>query len=400
MAKRANSEGTLYQRKDGRWAAGVTVLKDGAHQRVFKYAATQAEARKLLTSLKKNQDDGRPINFDRLSLRQWLDVWLDDFVKPNRSPRTYGEYYSVLRREVPETLGKLPLTQVRGEHLQRLFMTIASKGKGRTSEHLRAVLRASFNRAMKLQRIVTNPVAGTDPVQFKRKVAGTLTSQEAERLLVSAQTAGDRFEPLWTLLIALGLRSGEAFALKPEDVDLDNRRMDVQRSLARVKLPGQKEGHWIEKEPKTLGSCRSFRLPEIVIRAIVRQLAQREADLIRAGKTWENAPYLFTTPLGGPLYASTVLSALHAACELAEVPKVRIHDLRHTCGSFLAAQGVALPVLMDVLGHTQVVTAKRYIHTSEELRGTALDSVGKLLAPVPPRPKGDDSRADGTARPN
>ncbi len=384
MSKRANSEGTIYERSDGRWVASVTVLRDGIRKRISRYAATQGDARKLLTSVKKNQDDGRPVDFDKLTFRQWLDIWLSTFIKPNRSPATFSNYHYVLATGVPDDLGKLPLNRIRAEHLQALFSSIAATGHGRTAENLRAVLRAAFGRAVKLQKVPLNPIAGTEPIRFVRKDGSALTTEQADALLKSARAANDRFEPLWVILISLGLRRGEAFGLKPEDIDFEARHLAIQRTLAWVKLPGQKDGHWVEKEPKTLRSRRSYRLPEIAVKAFTRQLAQREAEQVKAGKSWRNAPYVFTSERGGPLHGSNVVAALHAACALAEVPQVRVHDLRHSCGSFLAAQGVALPLIMDILGHTQVATAKRYIHSSNELRGIALDSVGELLAPAKP----------------
>lgn len=75
---------------------------------------------------------------------------------------------------MPEALGKMPLALVRAEQLQRLFTGIAAKGKGRSAEFLRAVLRAAFRRALKRSRVAVNPVAGTEAVRFTRQTGNVL----------------------------------------------------------------------------------------------------------------------------------------------------------------------------------------------------------------------------------
>lgn len=400
--KRGNAEGSIYQRGDGRWTAAVTIIEAGRKRRVWRYASTQGEARQLLTKLKSNQDDGRPVHFDRMTLREWLDFWLSDFIKPNRSPQTYASYHHLLA-VIPQDLAKTQLSKVQPERLQQLFVSIAEKGKGRTAELTRAVLRSSFNRAVKLRRLASNPVTGTDPIQFNRKEGTALTAAQAEALLSAARGAEDRLEDLWTLMICLGLRRGEALGLKPDDFQLTGktRTLAIQRSLTWLKLPGSKEGAWIEKPPKTERSQRRLTLPQVAVDAVVRQLARRDAEKIEAGKNWRNYPHLFTTERGEPLHGSNIVAALHSACVRAKVPAVRVHDLRHTCGSFLAARGVPLTVIMSILGHTQVSTARRYLHETQEVIGAALEQVGELLVnrkpPTPAETQVQEPASSGVA---
>lgn len=385
MAKRANNEGTIYQRADGRWVAQVSEIHEGKVRRVSRYAKTQGEARKKLTELKQRQDAGRKVIFANCTLREWLTYWLDNHVKPNRSPATYASYHGVLKH-VPEALGKLQLAKVTPEQLQSLFVGIAAKGTGRTADLLRSTMRAAFNRALKSRRVHENPVTLTDAVQFRADTGTPLTADQARRLIEVAKVREDRFADAWVLMIALGLRRGELLGLKPADVDFASGRIQIHRTLTRLKLPGEMQGNWIEKETKTAGSHRTLALPAIAADALRRQIARRT----------ESAPrceYLFFSESGGPVHGGSLTDALQAACDAAKVPRVRLHDLRHSCGTFLGSQGVALTVIMSILGHTQTATAKRYIHTTAEVQAASLAKVADVLNPPP------EAAEDGETKP-
>ena len=146
MSKRGPNEGSVYQRADGRWCAQVSVWdKDGRRRLVGRYARTQGQARRLLTELKSKQDAHRlVVGGKTATVRAWLDIWLETFIKPNRAPRTYQSYYGLLKEHIPDRIGALPLTKLAPETLQQHFTAIAASGLGRTGELLRAVLRSSF----------------------------------------------------------------------------------------------------------------------------------------------------------------------------------------------------------------------------------------------------------------
>jgi integrase len=376
MPKRASNEGSIFQRADGRWVAQVTEIHEGKRRLVSRYAPTQGEARKKLTALKQRQDAGQKVVFGKMTLREWLDYWLDNHVKPNRSPATYASYHGTLKLHVPDDLGRLLLDKVTPEHLQSLFTSIAAK-KARTADLLRSILRASFNAALKLRRVPENPARLTDAVRFRPNIGKPLSADQARRLIEVSKLNEDRFADAWVVMISLGLRRGELAGLKPADVDLGAGVVHIRRSLGRLKMPGEKHGRWIEKETKTQGSERSLALPKIASEALCRQMERRAKDAPRC-------EYLFFTETGGPVHGGVLTDSLQKACDAAKVPRVRVHDLRHSCGTFLGSQGVALTVIMSILGHTQTATAKRYIHTTAEVQAASLAKVADVLNPPPP----------------
>jgi integrase len=378
MAKRrrGNQEGSIFQRKDGRWVAQISYQgPDGTTKLVPKYFHTADAARRALTATKSKQDAHRLVISGKATVREWLDVWLEDFVKPNRAKRTHKSYHDVLALHLPEEVGKVPLAKLAPETLQRLFNTVAGGGHGRTAELLRVTLRAAFNRAVKLRRMECNPVLGTETPKYMPKETATWTAEQAGRFLDAAECV--RNGALFVAALSLGLRKGEAIGLRPEDVDLVNRVLHIRRTLSWIKQPGEKEGHWDVREPKR-GSVRDLRTSETVYRVLARHLARRSEEGLKA-KTWKDSGYLFVSPTGAPLHERNVSGVFYSICKIAGIPRLRFHDTRHTCGTLLHVQGADLFIIQEVLGHSQLSTTRRYTHVPIQLTGAAIDGLDALM---------------------
>jgi len=263
---RADGEGSIFQRGDGKWVAQVQFVgPDGKRKVKTKVTSKQGDARRRLTEMKGAQDAHRLVVCGKATVRNWLDVWLEEFIRPNRAPRTYRSYYEVLKQHLPARIDNMALTRLAPEDVQRVLNHVADGGHARTADLLRAVLRSAFNKAVRLRRMATNPVLGTDPIKCVSRETATFTADEGRRFLDAAE--GDRLGALFMIALSLGLRKGEVIGLKRADIDLESRVLHIRRSLAWVKLPGEREeGRWIEREPKrgssaTLTSSASIRGP-------------------------------------------------------------------------------------------------------------------------------------------
>jgi integrase len=309
---------------------------------------------------------------------------LETFIRPNRAPSTYEGYHRLLKQNVPDSIAATPLTRLAPETLQQHLNGIAAQ-HGRTAELLRSVLRSAFNKAVKLHRLETNPVLGTDAVQYKHLETTPFASEEAQRFLRAAE--GDRLGAAFTIAVSLGLREGEVCGLKREDVDLDNRLVHVRRSLSWLKLPDQKKGQWIEREPKQ-HSTGDLPMTLTIFNSLVRHLGRRAQEAATT-KGWKDSGYLFTSVTGAPLHARNLLGAFHSLCDAAKVPRIRFHDTRHTAGTMLHLQGADPFVIQKVLRHSQLVTTRRYVHIPVPITKAALDRVDVLYTPLPEKPGTD-----------
>lgn len=379
---RGDGEGSIFSRGD-KWIAQVTfIAPDGTRKIVRRVADTQNAARQKLTGLKSDQDAHKLVITGRATVRNWLDVWLAEFIQPRRAPRTFCNYHDVLEQNLPERLSKMPLTKLAPEDLQRLFNTVAEK-HARTADLLRAVLRSSFNKAVRLNRLKINPVLATDPIHRVEQESAVFTPEQA---LVFLDAAKDhRLGALFTVALSLGLRKGEASGLKPEDIDLDGRVVHIRRSLQWVRMPDAKEGHWIDRPPKR-GSFRDLPMTEAVYRSLVSQMARRQGEAATT-RGWIDSGYLFVSVTGAPLHEKNISNEFYALCDSVNVPRIRFHDCRHSCGSFLNAQGASAFTIQKILGHSQLSTTNRYTHIPLVVSKAALDGVDTLVEATRKKPE-------------
>jgi integrase len=357
---RADGEGSVFKRGD-KFIAQVTWLgPSGKRHTKMKVASKEGDARKALTKLQTSRDAGRLVVTGRTTAGEWLTAWLETYVKDNRAPKTYTGYHQTITNYVPDYIRRIPLGKIAEatEAFDSLFGHVKKENGGRTAENLRTVLRASFNVAKKKRRIETNPIVDTEPIRYDRAETGTFTLEEGLRFLDAAEN--DRLGCLFVVMLSLGLREGEGIGLKADDIELDACVLHVRRSLQWNKMPGEKEGRWIERPPKAK-SKRDLPITETIRRAVIQHLARRQKEA--GGKGWlQDSGYLFTSVSGAPLHARNVLEAFHQLCDAAQVPRIRVHDARHSCATLLHAQKADGFTIQQVLGHSQLSTTRRYTH--------------------------------------
>ena len=146
----------------------------------------------------------------------------------------------------------------------------------------------------------------------------------------------------------VGLRLGEALALGWHDVDLVGGTLTVRRSLQRV------DGKLQFVEPKTEKSRRTVLLPPVAVELLKRHRTRQRKERLLAGGDRQESGLAFTSTLGTPLDERNVRRAFKEVLTTAKLPKMRIHDLRHTCATLLLARGVHPKVVGEILGHSQV----------------------------------------------
>jgi integrase len=212
----ANNMGNISLRKDGRWQGRVS-LPDG--ERKYIYASTEQDCVARMQALLNDVRLGVPVPTKDQTLSVFLTDWLENTIKPNRAPSTYSNYKQMVNLYITPALGKLKLTRLTGQDIQRFenqlrMRSVARTGKPmseRTVQLCHGILRAALNKAVKFGLTARNPVLSVDPPQVRRKEVKPLTQEQARVLLHNVR--GTRLEAFWTVGISLGVRPGEAFGL-------------------------------------------------------------------------------------------------------------------------------------------------------------------------------------------
>lgn len=371
MSRRANGEGSIYQRKDGRWTGAVYVLnRDGGRQRRQVYGRTRAEvAGKVadLLSLNRKHIPAAPVE---VTVQQYAESWLERLGSSGLKPATVSNYRWVLNRHVLPNIGRLRLVALSPQHVRTLLLTVSGSGvSARTVQLSRAVLRSMLADAERDQLIHRNVAALVKGPRVERQEVVPWTADEAGKFLTSLD--GHRLRPLFAVGVALGLRKGELLALRWQDVDLD---AGVLRVRATVQRLGKGVG-LVTGAPKTARSRRTLPLPRVLIDALREHKAAQ--DLEREEMPgWNGYGLVFTTSKGTMIEPRNLNRFLDEAIARAGLRRIRFHDLRHTCASLLLAQGVSPRVVMEVLGHSQMsMTTDLYGHVMPSALRSAADAL-------------------------
>ncbi len=260
--RRANGEGSIWLRKDGRYGYAAYVLTTaGTIKRIQGYAHSHDDARKLLTELIAKADQGIPVASESWTVAEYLTYWLRLIVREDRRPKTYQGYEGVVRLHLIPGIGKKRLAKLTAQDV-RAFITrtrqecqcckhgwdaqrdnprccarqagqcCQSRLSARMVQSIHAVLRNALESAVR-EEIIPRNVAKLVQVPAPRyKINRGLTTQQARATLKAA--AEYRLAALYVLALFLGLRRGELLGLRWEDADLDRATLEVVQTLQRV----------------------------------------------------------------------------------------------------------------------------------------------------------------------
>lgn len=389
--KRANGEGTIYRRADGRYeGAAVVPVHGGGRRRIRIYAASRKEARAKLDRMLDEARQGIPQSRHKQTLGDYLDYWLAHVVKPELRPTTYNGYEVMVRRHIKPVLGAKYLADLSPADVRRLLATLRSKettGHGggprqlssRMVQFAHAVLRNALSNAVREELVVRNVAKLVKVSNPEYEVGGGLDPVAARALL--AKITDDRLYALYLCAIVLGLRRGELLGLTWAAVDLDDRRLWVRQSLTWV------NGQASVQPPKTRASRRVIPLPDVVVTALREHQKRQQDERAEAGDRWTDSGYVFPTRRGEPMSPYSLTKYWQDVRARAGVPTLRFHDLRHTAVSLLLALGVPPHVVREIAGHSDIkVTMMVYAHGRLDEKAAALAQLGSAVTSALPSP--------------
>ncbi len=374
--RRGNGEGTIYQRVDGRWTGAAYVFnRDGGRQRRQVYGRTRAEAAGKVTDLLKSNREHRPAAVIRVTVEQFGKDWVSRLAMSGLKPATVSNYGWILQRYVYAEIGSVRVVSLTPQHVRDLLAATAAKGVSpRTVQLTRAVLRSMLADAEREEVVHRNVAALVKGPRVERQEVVPWNVDQAMRFLASVRD--HRLGPLFSVGVALGLRKGELLALRWDDVDLIGGTLRVQRTVQRL---GSGVGLVIGS-PKTARSRRTIPLPEMCVGALMEHCERQEVERADAGDAWQDHGLVFASTVGTVIEPRNLNRLLDQLSAQAGVPRIRFHDLRHTCASLLLAQGVSPRVVMEMLGHSQMsMTTDLYGHVMPTALRAAADAADYLF---------------------
>jgi integrase len=374
MTKRANGEGTTFRRGDG-WAGAVSYRdQNGAAKRRTVYGATQADVRAKLKDVRHRLDAGQPVKDAATTVEAWLTEWTaKGLAASDRKQATKDLYAMVVRAHLIPALGRHTLDRLRPSDVEALIVSRRAAGlSASTVRTIYSVLRSALDVAVRDGLVARNVAALVKRPSVERQDATFLTGEQAQQLLTALD--GDRIEPLVRLMLATGLRRGEALGLHWRDVDFDAGVLRVRWTLSRTSR-GLELG-----EPKTERSRRAVPLPRSAVETLRSHRTRQAADRLALGPAWVDTGLVFTSEVGTALEPRNVARRFDLLAGRAELPDVHLHTLRHTAASFLLAAGTHIKVVQEHLGHSSYgITADIYSHVTPTQAREAADRLDEAL---------------------
>lgn len=381
--RNAQGGGTIRQRKDGTWEGRYTLGRNpGTGKQIQKsvYGKTQREVRQSLQQITTAIDEGVYVAPSKLSVEQWLNMWLEDYCVDVK-PRTLDKYRSTVKVRLVPHLGKIKLSDLSTHHIQHVYNGFLRGADGfrqlstKSIRDTHGTLHRALQQAVELDYIKINPSDRCRLPRIEKTDIKPMDSQQIGAFLHAIK--GNRYERLFMVDLFTGLRMGEILALSWDCVDFDKGTLRVYRQLHQVK------GKYIFGTLKN-DKPRALTVAPSVLEVLKEQRAQQRLWKMAAGSVWENTEDLvFTNEIGGHLSPNSVRTALHRCTERIGVEGFRFHDLRHSYAVTSLQAGDDLKTLQSNLGHhTAAFTMDVYGHVTQEMQQQSAARMERFISGI------------------
>lgn len=414
---RANREGKPWKRADGRHCMRLYPPEGTIEKRpAYVYGKTRAEVIRKHDEKKAEQARGIPADPGQTVgeyMNRWLAETLAQYVAAGHLAQSTLDSYRInaSKHIVGGTdptlahvkLRELSVSMVRAWQDQLLAKPTgrprrkARKGEGalpppttlspRTVAYCHAILHKAIQDAVRdgvagLERNVVGLVH--PPTDRQKKEIEPPNEEEAAALLASMSE--DRWWCYWLVAFAVGFRRGEGLGMRWADLDLEEKVWHPGESVQRLRgdvvdeKTGRRSGRLVSKELKTRASREPVALPGAAAEALERWRTEQKKMRLAAPVWADELDLVFTTNIGTAIEPRNINRQWEKVCRAAEVRKIRLHDLRHACGSYLAAEKVAPKVLQRTMRHSRFsTTAEVYLHAIEAVPREGADAMDRVI---------------------
>ncbi len=371
-ARRAAREGSVYRRaSDGKWVGVATVSRraDGRARRRVVYGATQAAALEKLSQLKSDAREGRLVEPSKLTLDAFLRAWIDRLVQKGRIRQRTVDEYRRLAGLITRHIGSDLLASITPARVEQLYAAWGREGLGQRSAQAAArVLHGACKDAVRQRLLAVNPCLSVDTPKVEAPEREIFSGEQVRALIRVAEQDRSVAGPLAILLLATGLRIGEALGLAWRHVDFALRVVRIERVLSETTA-----GVLSFAPPKTKRSRRAVRLPAFAVAALLghwerssRPAPDRLVFEAAGGKPWRRS--------------NLARRAWFPLLQAAELPRLGFHATRHSHATLMLQNGVSLLTVAARLGHSRAsVTTDIYGHVLPGDDQVAADRADLLL---------------------
>ncbi|AFZ67026.1 site-specific integrase [Deinococcus peraridilitoris] len=371
---RGKGEGNIEELPSGRYRARFVVgyHANGTPRRISKSFETKKQAQAWLRDQATAHESGLLVEPTKITVDEWLDQYLASLsIRAN----TDHDYTKALK-PVRERFGHVRLRELTPVSIQAALNKWSKERTPYQNRKTMSRLKAALGEATRLELLARNPAAPVRAPKLERGLILVWTSKEAAQLLRYARDTDHRLYAYVHVNLTTGLRREEMLGLRWSDVEL---RKVQERELGVIHV--RQTCTYITGKahfgpPKTRAGWRDVALDEGTVQVLQawreRQALERQLADKSESRKWQDHDLVFPSSIGTAAAESRLAKAFRDLMEAAQVPRVRLYDLRHTYASIAYEKGVPVKLIGERMGHTNIAfTLQTYVHTNDEQRRAA-----------------------------
>lgn len=377
MPENARRTGQIIKRGVDTWVLRIYLGEDANGKRRYinkTVRGTKRDAQKWLNSALRDQDLGVFVEPAAITLNEYLDKWLEVAARPRVSRRTADGYAGLLERYIRPAIGRKRLDSLQPLDIQKVYGEMQARDlSARVVRHAHSALHNALKQAVKWGMIIRNPSDLAELPKVPHKERRVLSPDEAARFLKAADIMPHGL--IFEFALLSGMRPEEYLALQWADVDMSRSTVQVRRALVRHKKS------WSFEEPKTARSRRTVFLPAPLLSKLAAHKRRQGEARLKLGAAWHTHDLIFCSEQGTPLSIPNITNRyFRPILEKAELPRIRLYDLRHTCATLLLIAEENPKVVSERLGHSTIVlTLDTYSHVLPTMQQNATARLEKML---------------------
>jgi integrase len=361
-------QGSFVRKRGSTWTVYFYVpdAQGQRRQRTKGGFRTKADAQAHLITVMNKIQSGDFVERSKLTVSDYLqNIWLP-LVESSLRPTTFDSYQRMLKIHVYPAIGGVALQRLSATHLDRLYADLLRDGRHerpgglspKTVRYIHNTLQKALKDAVRKGLISRNVASSADPPKHRQSGSHeimTWTPAEVRSFLGALK--GHRLEAGYILAVTTGMRRGEVLGLRWRDVDFSNQRLAVRQTVISVNYKV------IIGEPKTAKGRRSIALDPATVAALQAHKSLQQADKKACEGPYKDLDLVFPKIDGSPTNPDFFSQCFDRTVAKLTVPRIRLHDLRHTHATIGLAAGVPPKIMSERLGHATVTfTQDVYMH--------------------------------------
>jgi len=381
--------GSVRQEANGTWSLVVDTTDTDGHRRQTRRRgfATRKAAQTALTQVISSLAENAYVSPQRQTLAVFLtETWLPA-IEHTIKPSTFESYRRNVRLHVAgRPIGRRRLQHVEPAHLNALYADLMRGGdehralSARSVAYVASIVHRSLKDAVRWQLLVRNPADSADPPRPSATPhMRTWTATDLRAFLTAV--SDDRLAGAWWLLASTGMRRGEVLGLRWSDVDLDQGLLMISRTLITTDVQRKGEPGMAWGTPKTGKGRRQVALDPRTVAALRTHRTRQLQERLVVGAGYDDGDLVVCGGDGRPIHPKTFSYRFDRLVRSLALPRIRLHDLRHTHATLALRAGVHPRVVQERLGHANVsITLDTYSHVDIQMQAAAAARVSALVS--------------------